>query len=287
MAGFRSSLGAVQILLALILAACGTRPISGTPDQPGAPATLPGDLSRVVLIPGGPYEMGSDNFTDEEPAHRVITNAFRIDQTEVTNGQYARCVAQLVCQPPRRFNSYSRPEYYGSPQFADFPVIYVTWDDADTYCRWAGRRLPTEAEWERAARGTDDRIYPWGDQLPTPALLNYNFKFGDTSAVGSFPLGASPYGVLDLAGNVAEWVADWYAKDYYAASALSDPRGPLATPYRVVRGGSWLDNRNYVRAGLRRFYPPDSAFINLGFRCAESVPGPALMLFGPSNVTRH
>ena len=215
----------------------------------------------------------------------MLLRSFWIDQTEVTNGQYAHCVEQRVCQPPQRIASYSIPDYYGNAEYDQYPVIYVNWDDADTFCRWAGRRLPTEAEWERAARGTDERIYPWGDQAPQAGLLNYNLRVGDTAPVGSYPAGASPYRVMDMAGNVAEWVSDWYDPAYYSESAYSDPGGPIATKYRVVRGGSWLDNQYSVRAGLRHFYPPDSAFINLGFRCAESTPAPPASYMGGGHRT--
>jgi eukaryotic-like serine/threonine-protein kinase len=231
--------------------------------------------------------MGTVDHRAEEVEHAVILNGFWIDQTEVTNGQYAHCVDEGVCQPPVRLDSYSHPEYFGNPQFDAYPVIYVTWNDADTFCRWDARRLPTEAEWERAARGSDERIYPWGDQAPQPTLLNYDFGVGDISPVGQYPLGASPYDVLDMAGNVQEWVSDWYSADYYSSSAASDPRGPLATKARVVRGGSWLDNRYGVRSALRRFYPPDSAFVNLGFRCAVSTTAPATFMMGAGHFTRR
>jgi formylglycine-generating enzyme required for sulfatase activity len=288
MAKSRSRLAGLQILLAAILSACGTQSVSANPVSWSAPpASSPKESMPMVFVSAGTFEMGNDHFRDERPAHLIIMNSFWIDQTEVTNGQYQQCATEDVCQPPQRFDSYSRPQYYDNSEFANFPVIYVTWDDADTFCRWAGRRLPTEAEWERAARGPDARIYPWGNQLPSPGLLNYDFRIGDTSAVGSYPLGASPYGVLDMAGNVNEWVADWYEADYYSQSPRSDPQGPVRTGYRVVRGGSWLDNRNYVRSGLRLSYPPESAFVDLGFRCAESVPQPALFLAGPGIVLRR
>jgi serine/threonine-protein kinase len=231
--------------------------------------------------------MGSEQYTDEVPVHTVDLGAFSIDQTEVTNDQYSHCVEQGVCQPPQRLNSYSRPDYYGNPQYAAYPVVYVNWDDASTFCRWSERRLPTEAEWEKAARGTDQRTYPWGDQKPETGWLDFDFKIGDTVMAGKYPSGASPYGVLDMAGNVSEWVADWYDSRYYSQSPYSDPRGPVATKYRVVRGGSWLDNRNVVRAGLRLFYPPDSAFVNLGFRCALSAGGPQSLFMGGGNNTRR
>jgi formylglycine-generating enzyme required for sulfatase activity len=284
MSSLRLRMGALGVLLAATLSACSPQPIS--PDaNPALPAAFPlRDKGVQVLVPSGKFEMGDARYRDEVPAHSVEIDRFWIDRTEVTNAQYALCVDQGICQPPIRFNSYSRPDYYGNPLYGAYPVIYVNWDDADTFCRWEGRRLPTEAEWERAARGNDERIYPWGNELPDPSLLNFDFTIGDTSVVGGHPAGASPYGVLDMAGNVEEWVADWYAKDYYSQSARSDPGGPLNTGLRVVRGGSWLDNRYFVRSGLRLFYPPDSAFIDLGFRCAESVSAPPLFMAG---VSRH
>jgi formylglycine-generating enzyme required for sulfatase activity len=264
-------MGALGVFLAATLSACGPPPIpADTVDVRHSSEPLT-DVIPQAFIPAGKFQMGNPHYRNEMPSHMVEISQFWMDRTEITNAQYARCVDQRVCQPPNRFSSYTRPDYFGNPQYEAYPVIYVTWDDADTFCRWAGGRLPTEAEWERATRGSDNRTYPWGNELPQASLLNYNFAIGDTSAVGSYPSGASPYGVLDMEGNVAEWVKDWYESDYYAQSPFSDPGGPVATGSRVVRGGSWLDNRNAVRSGLRLGYPSDSAFINLGFRCAEST----------------
>jgi serine/threonine-protein kinase len=273
------------VLLVATLSACGAKSAAINPVAPAVPAVSPKDEIPLVLVAAGKFEMGSDHYRDEEPLHVVGLRSFLIDQTEVTNAEYAHCLQQGFCQPPQRLDSYSRPEYFGNPQYDAYPVIYVTWDDADTFCKWAGRRLPTEAEWERAARGSDERIYPWGDQPPQANFLNYDFNLGDTSPTGDYPLGASPYQVLDMAGNVAEWVADWYDPAYYSESPYSDPGDSLATKYRVVRGGSWIDNRYAVRAGLRRYYPPDSAFVNLGFRCAESTPAPQGSYMGGGHRT--
>jgi formylglycine-generating enzyme required for sulfatase activity len=231
--------------------------------------------------------MGNGQDKGVMPPHPVQLRSFWIDRIEVTNAQYAHCVMERVCQPPVRVSSYSRPEYFRNPKYDSYPVIYVTWNDADSFCRWADGRLPTEAEWERAARGLDRRYYPWGNAAPEPSRLNFDFSFGDTSPAGSFPFGASPYGVLDMAGNIAEWVADWFQLDYYATSPISDPTGPVATKSHVVRGGSWPDDPNVVRSDLRVGYLPDSAFVNIGFRCAESTwapPGGTLGAAGPRTI---
>lgn len=257
------------LLLAATLSGCAPEAV---PVPAAAPLQiLPIDLIPRVFIPAGEFEMGNSRDRGDMPRHLVQLRDFWIDRTEVTNAQYAQCVLEGVCHPPARSDSYTRPDYFGNPVYGNYPVIYVDWNDADTFCRWAGGRLPTEAEWERAARGSDERMYPWGDETPRPTLVNFRFSIGDTSPVGSYPSGASPYGVLDMAGNVAEWVADSFEGDYYAQSPLSDPTGPVITGTHVVRGGSWLDNPNMVRADLRFGYPSDSAFVNLGFRCAEST----------------
>ena len=181
--------------------------------------------------------MGSNSDRDDEkPVHIVYLDAYWIDKTEVTNAEYAKCESARVCKPPISYESLTRFSYYGTEQYANYPVVYVTWTQAKTFCLWSGARLPTEAEWEKAARGTDGRIYPWGNYYTTSALLNYNSNVGDTTAVGKYPSGASIYGALDMSGNVWEWVADWYDASYYASSSSTNPTGPASGGTRVLRG---------------------------------------------------
>jgi serine/threonine-protein kinase len=175
--------------------------------------------------------------SNERPVHSVYLDAFWIDQTEVTNAMYVKCVQDTACEVPSSTKSSTRDSYYGNPEFDNYPVINVSWDDAKTYCAWAGRRLPTEAEWEKAARGTDEHKYPWGNNQPNSNLLNNNMN--DTTEVGKYPNGASPYDALDMAGNVWEWVEDWQRDTYYANSPTSNPLGPDSGVYRGLRGGSW------------------------------------------------
>lgn len=233
------------------------------------------DGRTMLYVPAGEFLMGSaDSDTtagdNEKPQRKVYLDAFWIDETEVTNRSYALCVSAGVCQSPNPTDSYTRKNYYTDPQYSNYPVIYVSWHDANNYCQWAGRRLPTEAEWEKAARGIDGRLYPWGNTPPDPALLNSSINVGDTTEVGKYPRGVSVYGVLDMAGNVWEWVADWYDEDYYRNSSSQNPKGPISGRDHIVRGGSWLDVWTLVRSAASVRITVDNRYNNyFGIRCAR------------------
>jgi serine/threonine-protein kinase len=257
-----------------------------------------------VYVPEGEFLMGSDDqFDAEKPQHTVYLDAYWLDQTEVTTAMFAAFVqatgyetdaekegSSWVYNPDgQEWESVSgadwqHPRGPGSPAEDTHPVVHVSWNDAEAYCAWAGRRLATEAEWEKGARGPDGRLYPWGDDAPAGNLLNFadvnlNIDWADTSIddgyaftapVGSYPAGASPYGALDMAGNVWEWVADWYSDTYYATSPADNPTGPASGDSRAQRGGSWDDNDRYVRAAYRFRNSPVVRLDLLGFRCALS-----------------
>ncbi len=267
-------------------------PASATPAPTATPQTIKisaKDGMTQIYIPAGKFTMGGLDVyreNDELPPHEVFISAFWIDQVEVTNGMYGLCVQAGECRPPAEIRSDNREEYFGNIEFQDYPVINVTWSDANAYCQWAGRRLPTEAEWEYAARGSDKRNYPWGDEPPNEYTANFINLIGDTSRVGSYPEGASPFGALDMAGNVWEWVADRYRLDYYAKSPAENPTGPsieeTLNNMFVIRGGSFQDegydlrvsNRNYIegpnpKAPLEKeLYGKYS--VKIGFRCAAN-----------------
>ena len=234
---------------------------------------------KMVFVPAGEFPMGSETGdADERPIHSVYLDAFYIDMFEVTNGHYRLCVDDGACSPPLETGLSTRASYYGNPDFDDFPVVYVNWEMAQAYCAWRGMGLPSEAQWEKAARGTDGRTYPWGEGIDCQHANYYRQEgndfiacVGDTARVGSYERGQSPYGAYDMTGNVWEWVGDWYDVSYYLESPPSNPPGPDSGRARVVRGGSWGFSDFSVRAARRYWFHPANALENVGFRCARDA----------------
>lgn len=241
-----------------------------------------------VYIPAGTFKMGGFDVRaapDEFPAHEVTLDAYWMDQLEVTNAMYQLCVSAGACTVPQNFGTARKTDYFYNSEFKDYPVVYVTWGQAKAYCEWAERRLPTEAEWERAARGDDMRTFPWGEDEPDYRFANFNMLVTDTSRVGSYPLGASPFGVLDMAGNVAEWTNDFYSYSFYASALeMSNPTGPASSSswMRVVRGGSLGDaeinirvsKRSSVRGSVLNAITGSDSYLGdfsprIGFRCVQ------------------
>ena len=224
----------------------------------------------MALIPAGEFAMGSDRGQDDEqPVHRVSVKPFYLDAHEVTVSHYSEFLSSQKVDPPFKWNEASIGSHDGKP------VIGVNWYDARDYCRWVGKRLPTEAEWEMAARGIEGRMYPWGNAHPTKAHANAGqskWRGYDTlSNVGRYELGKTPEGVHDLAGNLWEWVADWYDPVYYQFSPRDNPSGPPAGPLRAMRGGAWNNDSKTIRSTNRAGYAPDARRNDLGFRCARDA----------------
>lgn len=247
--------------------------------EAGAERTWERDGAEMVYVPSGAFLMGSDELNDqadgdEYPQHQVFLDGFWIDRYEITNQQYALCVDDGICPPPPEEGSFTRDSYFANPEFANYPVVWVTWFDANRYCEWAGKQLPTEAQWEKAARGTDGREYPWGNDPIDESRANYGGNVGDTVEVGSFsPQGDSPYGCADMAGNVLEWVKDWYSRDYRAFLDQEENPTGASSSYlgaRVARGGSWVYPARRARSALRVDRVPELREGNIGFRCLFS-----------------
>lgn len=237
-----------------------------------------------VLVPAGEFEMGSDDekvSDDEKPKHKVYLDAFMISKYEVTNAQYHAFVKATGHRPPEnccdaRYTIWKGPTML--PGVEELPVINVSWDDAVAFCQWVGGRLPTEAEWEKAARGTDGRIYPWGNEPPSGNRANYSFDpvsmwEGPASLArkDQYEFGRSPYGVFEMAGNVWEWVQDWYDPKYYQHSPAKNPKGPERGDARVIRGASWRNTADLLRATNRNKHTPTERRVYLGIRCAKDV----------------
>lgn len=225
----------------------------------------------MMLVPAGDFIMGTDGTINDNPTHQIYLDGYYLDKYEVTNAHYKTCVDSDVCELPYQLSSKTRPSYYGNTQFDNYPVLAVDYDQAKIYCEWRGSQLPTEAQWEKAARGTDERRYPWGNEQSDPTFANYDDNQGDTTVVGSYESGVSPYGVYDMAGNVWEWVADWYAEKYYQNSPTFNPTGPDDGVNPVVRGGAWNTNWSQLEV-FHRFINPPNRYTSVGFRCAKDVP---------------
>ncbi len=227
------------------------------------------DGATVVKIPAGEFLMGNKE-TERTPfEHTVYVSEFLIDKLGVTWGQYKKFAEDTgTTMPPR-------DPYWG--MLDEHPAVFVTWEDANSYCAWAGARLPTEAEREKAARGTDRRKYPWGNEEPTPELGVFRRAWGmeATAAVGTHPAGVSPYGAMDMGGNVWEWCSDWYSDEYLEQSPKTDPQGPATGTARVLRGGSWDSRPTVLSASCRNWGHHGYREGDFGFRCAMSAPRPA------------
>ncbi|MBN2551088.1 MAG: SUMF1/EgtB/PvdO family nonheme iron enzyme [Anaerolineales bacterium] len=248
--------------------------LTATPTSTPIPTKLPNTYTdaqgvRMALIPAGDFRMGSEDGGDgEKPVHTVYLDAFYMDIYEVTIAFYGKCVQAGICTLPSDSSSSTQLNYYGIPRYANSPVIYVSWDQARVFCEWRRARLPTEAEWEKAARGgLDGYKYPWGNDFPSCLKVNYLECVNDTSPVGSCP--ANGFGLFDMVGNVSEWVWDWYSETYYNSSPRDNPTGPTSGYYKVTRGGSWRSRAHDIQIAERggSYYGADN---NTGFRCAQS-----------------
>ena len=251
-------------------------------------------IAEMVLIPGGDFEYGAPEgtptgLTEEEEGmkqsegtNKVYLSSYYIDKYEVSNSQYKLCQDAGVCTEPYDLTSVMYQNYYNNATYAGFPVIWVTYNQAETFCQWAGKKLPTEAQWEKAARGKTMRKYPWGDKEPADNIestqVNYTALFGDVTSVMWGDEGTSPYGVYNMAGNVAEWTSTWYNIDSYYqkrsdGAVVEDPIGPSDSPTqeKVIRGGSWVSLEDEITTYARDKAFPNYRYYNLGFRCVQPV----------------
>ena len=227
------------------------------------------DGAPMVLVPAGEFTMGGKEALSEKPVHQVSLNAYYLDKHEVTVEQYAMFLETTKRKAPPEWKILNQPTHL------KHPVVMMDWSDADRYCTWAEKRLPTEAEWEKAARGTDGRKFPWGDDMPTPQRANYGKKKWDKDAtllpVGTLEDGKSPYGIYDMAGNAWEWVSDWYDRGYYKKSPSQNPTGPDHGDYKVLKGGSWHSNPESLHSSNRNYTSPEHhPSHNNGFLCAKT-----------------
>jgi len=235
------------------------------PAIPAGAIKSPMDGMIQVHVAAGEFIMGRGT-AGTLPRHIVYLDAYWMDRVEVTNSMYKLCVAAKGCSLPVSDNT-----YFDQWVYRNHPVTYVTWFQANEYCQWAGRRLPTEAEWEKAARGgTDERLYPWGNTRPNARLANFDgTMIHESLSAYRYPLGASPYGALNMSGNVREWIADWYDPNYYYVAPYANPEGPAAGTERSLRSGSYNEDQREIAVYRRYRHSPQSAGLSRGFRCAQ------------------
>jgi formylglycine-generating enzyme required for sulfatase activity len=265
----------VQVLLiGLVVMSCASIVVADTHRAMEAEARMHG--APMVWISDGAFTMGSETGRHRnQPSHEVYVNAFYLDQFEVTVARYAKFLD--AAESGRQGLVPKLWEQVNMVHDGDRPVIGVSWHAADAFCRWAQKRLPTEAEWEKAARATDRRVYPWGNQEPTLAFANYaqassgNRYSTSLRSVGSYATGKSPYGAYDMAGNASEWVSDWYDESYYATSPKNNPQGPARGLEKVVRGGSFQDSSLALKSVSRDSSFPDDKGRLVGVRCAQDA----------------
>ena len=240
----------------------------------------------MVFIPGGTFLMGSADNADEQPVHEVTISPFLIDKYPITNESYAAFLEEASLWRPGARNSLLLDEDYLAAwedghmplSLAQHPVVWVTWWQAlKGYCSWRDGRLPTEAEWEFAGRGTDSRVFPWGNRWRSRRCNHYRMGAHWTSPVGEFPEGRSPFGVMDMSGNVWEWCMDWYAPDSYANGPRENPTGPRYGRARSIRGGSRFNHANFVKLTKRLYFPPHRSDLSIGFRVVKPWPPKFLM----------
>ena len=241
---------------------------TGKKQSPETPAAAKLPEGAMVVVPGGEFMMGSAaGDSDEQPEHKVNVDAFSMDVYEVTVGQYAAFLQAKGIDQPSDWKTMNQPAHQKRP------IANVDSTEAAAFCKWAGKRLPTEAEWEKAARGTDGRLYPWGNDAPTPLHANFGKpewnNHGVLAPVGTFEAGKSPYGIYDMAGNVWEWVSDWYDYNYYKSSPSLNPTGPSSGGTKAIRGGAWNSNPRAMRSSNRSLISPTDQGLN-GFRCAKT-----------------
>ncbi len=270
----------ISIVFGLLLGVMPFNNLATTLAADGQPHEIIGkDRAPMIVIPEGPFPMGvpkaaRDGGVDERPNHEVFVNTFYIDKFEVTNGRYLRFVTKTGHRTPQHPSDPSKGIWKGNvmpESVTDLPVINVDWNDARAYCAWAEKRLPTEAEWEKAAKGPNDWRFPWGNIEPTQEHANFNQTWrGEATLVqvGIYEKGKSPYGVYDVAGNVWEWVDDWYDAQYYQKSPSRNPQGPKTGTYKTIRSSGWQGETPQVRIFTRIKSLPTDRNNSTGFRCA-------------------